>query len=184
MKQIIVISSPSGGGKTTIARHLMKIRPDLEFSISATTRNMRHNEHFAKDYFFLTRREFEEKIENEEFIEYEEIYGNYYGTLKSEVNKKINKGRKLLFDVDVKGALSLKKLYPNISLLIFIMPPDIETLKKRLSKRKTESEDQLNLRIERAIMELGYKDNFDEIIINDDLKKAFSEIERISERYL
>lgn len=184
MKQIIVISSPSGGGKTTLARHLMKIRPELEFSVSATTRKMRPKEYYAKDYYFFTRREFEEHISNNDFIEYEEIYGNYYGTLKSEVEKKLDQGKKLLFDVDVKGALNLKKIYPDNSLLIFIAPPDIEVLKKRLTGRKTETVEELNLRIERAEMEINEKDHFDEIIINKDLKEAFEQMELIAEKYI
>lgn len=183
-KQIIVISSPSGGGKTTLARHLRKIRPQLEFSVSATTRNMRPGEFYAKDYYFLLRKEFEEKIKNNEFIEYEEIYGNYYGTLKSEIEEKIKQGKILLFDVDVKGALNLKKHFGEKALLIFIAPPDIDTLRKRLSKRNTENDDTLKLRIERAKMELEQKDNFDEIIINDNLKTAFDNIELIADKYL
>ncbi len=183
-KQIIVISSPSGGGKTTLARHLRKIRPDIEFSISATTRNMRPGEYYAKDYYFLLRKEFEEKIKNNDFIEYEEIYGNYYGTLKSEIEEKINQGKILLFDVDVKGALNLKKHYEDKALLIFIAPPDIETLRKRLSRRNTENEETLKLRIERAEMELQQKDKFDEIIINDDLKSAFEKLESIADEYI
>lgn len=184
MKQIFVISSPSGGGKTTLAKHLMKLNPELEFSVSATTRNMRPNEFYAKDYYFLTKNEFAEKIKNDEFVEYEEIYGNFYGTLKAEIEKKINSGKKLLFDVDVKGALSLKKYFKDISLLIFVAPPSIDELKKRLKKRKTETDNQLRLRIERAEMELKLQDEFDIIIINKNLNEAKQEIENIAQKYI
>jgi guanylate kinase len=184
MKQIIVISSPSGGGKTTLANHLRKIKPKIEFSVSATTRRIRPGEVNSKDYYFLSIDEFKERAKQNEFLEYEEIYGNLYGTLKSEVENKIKQGKVLLFDVDVKGALNLKKHFPDISLLLFIAPPDIETLKQRLIKRNTEDDKMLSLRIERAKMELSLINQFDVVIINDDLGIALKEIELFADKYL
>ena len=183
-KHLIVLSSPSGGGKTTLAKHLMKIRPELKFSISATTRKKRANEIEGKDYYFLSKDEFAEKIKNNELVEYEEIFGNYYGTMRSEVERNLHHNNILIFDVDVKGALNLKELYPEESLIIFVSPPDIETLRKRLTNRKTESNEEITIRLKRAEMEMKLSEDFDEIIINDKLENAFKDIEKIAEKYL
>ncbi|MCX7909555.1 MAG: guanylate kinase [Ignavibacteria bacterium] len=175
-KQLIVLSAPSGAGKTTLARHLLDVFPNFKFSISATTRLPRENEINGKDYYFLTEEEFLKIISENGFIEYENIFGNYYGTLKSEVEKHLSNGEIVVFDIDVKGALSIKKLYPESSFLIFISPPSLQVLKERLIARKTETPEQLKRRFERIEMEMAIKDQFDYILVNDDLEKAKKEL--------
>jgi len=175
-KQLIVLSAPSGGGKTTLAQFLLSAFPDLKFSISATTRKPRENEVHGKDYFFLSIEEFKELIEKNELVEYEQIFDNYYGTLKSQVEKSISNGETIVFDIDVKGALSIKNFYPEKSLLIFIAPPSVEVLKQRLISRGTESPEVLEKRLKRIEMELSLKDKFDYVIINDELEKAKQEL--------
>lgn len=178
-KKLIVLSSPSGGGKSTIARILMKKYPKMRFSISATTRQMRPKEKDGVHYYFLDKETFLKKIENGEFVEYEEIFDNYYGTLRSEISDAMNRNEILLFDIDVKGALSLKDAFPNESLLIFISPPSLETLNERLSKRSTESDEQIAVRLARSEMEMSLADKFDYIVINETLDLAVAEIEKI-----
>ncbi|MFP4527657.1 MAG: guanylate kinase [Candidatus Kapaibacterium sp.] len=178
-KSLLVLSSPSGGGKTTIARHLLKKHRDMRFSISATTRPPRPREVDGRDYYFLSKEEFEQKIKNNELIEYEEIFGNYYATPKSEVESAMAADEKLIFDVDVKGALSVRKAYPESSLLIFISPPTIEELERRLRGRSTESEPEIQRRISRAKMEMEYSEKFDYIVINENLSDAKEETEYI-----
>lgn len=178
-KQLVILSSPSGGGKSTVARHLLKVFPQFKLSVSATTREKRPNEINGKDYYFLSKEEFEKAIANDELIEYEQIFGNYYGTLKSQVNEVINRNDKLLFDIDVKGALSLKKLYPELSILIFLSPPSLEVLEDRLRNRKTETEEQIHIRYERAQMELAQAEKFDYVVINDNLEQTYSQIEEL-----
>lgn len=172
--KIIAVSSPSGGGKTTIVRNVLDEFPEIVFSVSATTRPKRENEVEGKHYYFITENEFLKKIENNEFIEWERFYDYYYGTLKSFVNDNIEDGKHVLLEVDVKGALSLKKLFPDAS-LIFIDPPGFEELVDRLKNRKTENEEDFRKRVERAKMELSHKDDFDYLIRNDDLEKAIEE---------
>ncbi len=168
-KNLIVLSAPSGGGKSTVARHLMRNIPNLEFSISATTRKKRPREVEGKDYYFISKEEFEKKIEAGELVEYEEIFGNYYGTLKSTVDKALKENRLLLFDIDVKGALSIKKLYPKKSLLVFLSPPSLGELERRLKGRGAESEEQIRNRLDRVKTELELKKDFDVDILNKDL---------------
>lgn len=179
VKRLFIFSAPSGAGKTTITQHLLKQYPSLLFSISATTRPQRPGEIHGKNYYFLSREEFEQRIANGELAEYEEIFGNLYGTLKSEIQRALDNGKQLVFDVDVKGALALRNAFPNDSLLVFIAPPSIEKLRQRLSARNTESEEQLRMRIARATMEMQQQNEFDTVIINDDLPTAFAEAERI-----
>lgn len=171
-RQLIVLSAPSGGGKTTVARHLFAIFPQLRFSVSATTRHIRPGEVDGKDYYFLSRSEFEQKIAEGDLLEYEEIFGNLYGTLRSVVQQTLDNGYIMVFDVDVKGALSLRKAFPDDTVLIFITPPDMEELEKRLRARRTESDEQIALRLERAAMEMGMKDTFDIVIVNDTLEET------------
>lgn len=171
-KHLIVLSAPSGAGKTTVARHLLSTFPFLGFSVSATTRNKRPAEVHGRDYFFLSREEFKNRIAADDLIEYEEIFGNYYGTLKSVVQEALNRGEFLIFDVDVKGALSLRKAFPDDTLLLFVSPPDLETLAVRLRNRHTETEEQISLRLSRAEMEMGHRDQFDHVLVNDDLHKT------------
>ena len=173
--KIIVISAASGSGKTTIVRNLLSKIPELNFSISATTRNKRENEIDGEHYRFISDEEFEEKIRKDEFIEWEQFYDYYYGTLKEDVEKKLNDGKSSVFEVDVKGAVSIKNSY-NDAVLIFIMPPSIETLKKRLIQRNTESKNDLRKRFERMEMELSYKEKFDHIVVNEELERAQDEV--------
>jgi guanylate kinase len=183
---LIVVSAPSGSGKTTIAREIMKHFNFIKFSVSATTRPKRDGEVDGKDYFFLTKEEFEEKIKKGELLEWEKIYGNYYGTLKSVVEKALSNGDIMLFDVDVNGAISIKKKFPDVSILIFIRPPNINVLKERLMKRGTEDEKQIEKRLDRVHMELEKAKYFDYILVNDKLEETvesairvvFNEIEK------
>lgn len=181
-KQLIVLSAPSGAGKTTLAKHLLSTFPQFKFSVSATTRKPRPNEVDGKDYHFLSEEEFKQLIANGGFVEYEQIFGNYYGTLKSEIEKSLQKGEIVVFDIDVKGALSIKRLFPKESFLIFISPPSIEVLKERLIKRGTESPEQLQKRWERIQMEMEQRDKFDYVLVNDDLEEAKKELIEIVQK--
>ncbi|MCF8259621.1 MAG: guanylate kinase [Melioribacteraceae bacterium] len=172
--KIIVVSAPSGAGKTSIVQYVLKRVENLEFSISATTRAKRESETHGKDYYFITEEDFKRKIEANEFIEWECFYDYYYGTLKSSVDSAVNSGKSVLLEVDVKGAISIKKDYPQ-AILIFIAPPSFEILKKRLINRKTESDEDLRKRIERVEMELAFEKHFDFVVVNDNLTKARSE---------
>lgn len=178
-KQLIVISAPSGAGKTTLVHYLLTQYPNFKFSISATTRKPRLKEVNGKDYFFFTKEEFQNLIREGKLIEYEVIFGNYYGTLKTNVEDSVLKGEVIVFDIDVKGALSIKKEFPAQSLLIFIAPPSMEILFERLKNRGTEDVEQLQKRIERAKMEMHLMNKFDYIVVNDDLDKAKIEIDMI-----
>jgi len=182
-KRLIVLSSPSGGGKSTLAKHLMKLYPHLMFSVSATTRKQREGEVDKEDYYFLSRKEFLKKICDEELVEYEEIFGNIYGTLKSEIKRVLKVGDSMLFDVDVKGALSLKKHFPDDTLLIFIYPPSLEELERRLVSRSTETKEEINNRLLRAEEEMGFKGEFDELVENDNLQHAFETIKKVTKKY-
>lgn len=177
---LYVIAAPSGAGKTTIVNEIIKLNPEISFSVSATTRKKRAGEIDGKDYFFFTKDEFREKIDKNELVEYEIIFNeDYYGTLKSFVEENIKNNRNVIFDVDVKGALAIKKIYKESSKLIFIMPPDVETLKTRLKKRATESPEQINERIKRVDLEIGKANHFDYIVVNDNLEKAVAEVNNI-----
>jgi len=181
-KSLIVLSAPSGAGKTTVARHLLQVFPMLRFSVSATTRPKRRGEIDKKDYYFLTRDEFKRRIEHGDLIEYEEIFGNYYGTLKSVVQESLTRREFILFDVDVKGALSLRAAFPNDSLLIFVAPPDMQTLAERLRNRRTETEEQIQMRLARAEMEMGHIDAFDHVLVNSVLKQTLESAETIVQK--
>ena len=174
--QLIVVSAPSGSGKTTIVKAILAKYPTMLFSVSATTRPKRENEVDGKDHFFLSRAEFERRIKQDELLEWEEIYGNLYGTLKSEIEKALTSGKAMLFDIDVKGGLSIKRKYPGDSFLIFIRPPSIEVLESRLRNRKTEDEETFKRRMARVTMELGMASEFDRQVINDDLQTAIDEV--------
>lgn len=176
--KIIAVSAPSGTGKTTIVRRILKDIPELEFSVSATTRTKRNDEKEGIHYYFISENEFREKIEKKEFVEWEKFYDYYYGTYKKVVENAINKGKSIILEVDVKGALSLKNIYPD-AVLIYIVPPSFDELVNRLKKRKTEDKADLQKRIDRAKMELGLKDKFDHFIENTDLDKAISETEKL-----
>lgn len=176
--RLIVLSAPSGSGKTTIARAIMQNHPSIMFSVSATTRSKRSGEHHGKDYYFLSRDEFDRRIKAGELVEWEEIYGDLYGTLKSEIDGALSAGRVMLFDVDVKGAASIKRHYPE-ALVIFINPPSVESLKQRLTGRKTENESALGKRLERVPMELELGTKFEHQVVNDDLPHAIAQVEEI-----
>lgn len=183
-KNLIVLSSPSGGGKSTLAKHLLKLYPKLEFSVSATTRKIREGEKDGVDYFFLSKEEFNQRIENNDLIEYELIFDNYYGTLKSEIERAVKNGKTMLFDVDVKGAESLKKTFPDNTLTVFIYPPNMDELEKRLRNRRTETDEEIRNRLGRAEEEFTYKSHFKYQIENNDLQKALKEIEILAEKYI
>ena len=176
--RIIAISAPSGSGKTTIVRRVLKDIPELIFSVSATTRKRRKDEKEGADYYFITENEFKKKIDNNEFIEWEKFYDYYYGTYKKVVDIAVNDGKTVILEVDVKGALSLKKIYPD-AVLIYIVPPSFDEIVNRLVKRKTEDHADLQKRIDRAKMELELKDKFDYFVDNTELEKAVEETESL-----
>jgi len=179
-KQLIVLSAPSGAGKTSITKKILEKHPaKIIFSVSATTREMRPGERDGVDYYFLTREKFEDLIKNNGLVEYEEIFGNYYGTPISEVDRARAMGKQLIFDIDVKGGLSIQKKFPEDSLLIFIAPPSLEELRRRLTSRKTEAPEVIERRLSRAEMELGMAAQYDHTVINDDLTKAVEEVESL-----
>lgn len=175
--KLIVFSAPSGSGKTTLVRHLLQQEElNLEFSISATSRAKRDNETDGKDYYFLDAQAFKNRIKNDEFLEWEEVYrDNFYGTLKTEVKRIWAKGKNVIFDIDVSGGLRIKRKFPDQTIAIFVKPPSIDELKIRLKKRQTESNDKINMRIAKASAELATAPLFDVIVINDDLDKAIQE---------
>jgi guanylate kinase len=171
--KLIIFSAPSGAGKTTIVKHLLQSGLPLEFSISSCNRSPRINEVNGKDYYFLSTEEFRQKINNNEFIEWEEVYpGNFYGTLRSELNRIWGRNNHVLFDIDVKGGVNLKKLFPQQSLSIFVMPPSVEELERRLKSRSTDDEATIRKRVDKAVYELKFAEQFDTILINDILQDA------------
>lgn len=182
--KLIVFTAPSGTGKSTIAKQILHDIPNLQFSVSATTREMREGEMHGREYFFMSKAEFETEISKNGFLEYSKHFDNYYGTLKSEADKALNSGYHLLLDLDVDGALNVKKLYGGQSLLVFIKPPSLNVLRERLLGRKTESEEKIQLRLARADYELSLSDHFDDIVINDDLQKAILDVKQIVESFL
>jgi guanylate kinase len=177
--RLIVISAPSGGGKTTIAGEILRRHPDLVFSVSATTRPKREYEVDGVDYHFLTRDGFEKLIRERQLVEYEELFGELYGTLRREVDAGLNGGRSMLFDIDVKGALSIKKLYGDTAVLIFVKPPDTDSLVARLQNRRTEDPAALARRLERVPMEMQQAERFDHQVVNDVLEEAIEGVDRI-----
>jgi guanylate kinase len=176
---LIVISGPSGCGKTTIARAILGRHPEMTFSVSATTRPKRAVEIQGQDYFFIPKEDFEAKVSRCELVEWEKIYGDHYGTLKSEVERALNSDASMVFDVDVKGALSIKQKYPERTVLIFIEPPSLEVLTERLRNRQTESEETFARRIERVTMELKLGKEFDHRVQNNSLDRAIAEVDAI-----
>lgn len=183
--KLIIFSAPSGSGKSTIVNHLLQKAYDIEFSISATSRLPRGNEKDGVEYYFLTPDEFRKKIAADEFIEYEEVYDDtYYGTLKTEIQRIGDKGKNIVFDVDVVGGLNIKKQFGERALLIFIAPPSIEVLRERLTSRGTDSPEMIDLRVAKANYELSFAPHFDVTIVNDDLEKAQKEAERVLNVFL
>lgn len=170
----LIFSAPSGSGKTTIVKHLLDNNKDLGFSISASTRDKRgRTEQHGKDYYFLSPEEFKRKIDNNEFIEWEEVYaGNFYGTLKTEIERIWSEGKNVIFDVDVKGGINLKKYFGEKALAIFVKVPSLEVLKERLKERGTETEESLSRRLFKANFEMSFQDKFDKVLINEDLNQS------------
>jgi len=179
--KMIIFSAPSGAGKTTIVREILKDNKfNLEFSVSACSRQKREGEENGKDYYFLSAEEFKQRIKNEEFIEWEEVYKDqFYGTLKTEINRIWKNGKNVVFDVDVVGGLNIKKQYQKEALSLFIQPPSIQELENRLRNRQTETEESLNKRLSKASKELEYAKKFDKIITNDILEIAVDETKNI-----
>ena len=177
----IIFSAPSGSGKTTIVKHLLATNTDLGFSISASTRDKRgRTEQHGKDYYFLSPEEFKKHIDDDNFIEWEEVYaGNFYGTLKSEIERIWSEGKNVIFDVDVKGGLNLKKYFGDKALAIFVKVPSIEVLKERLNDRGTESSESLSRRLFKANFEMSFQDQFDIVLVNESLDKSLAEAQQL-----
>ena len=183
--KLIIFSGPSGSGKTSIVKYLLGKNLNLNFSISACSREKRENEIHGKDYFFISANDFKEKIKNNDFLEWEEVYENhFYGTLLSEVEKILKSGRNVIFDIDVIGGLNIKEKYNKQALSIFVKPPSIEELKKRLINRSTESADKLEKRISKAEYEISFAKKFDELIINENLNEAENVAFKIVNQFL
>ena len=176
--KLIALSAPSGAGKSTICKHLLERNPDFRLSISATTRAPRFSEKDGVDYFFLDTADFLARAKRGEFLEFEEVHGNYYGTLRSTIEQFLDEGKTVLLDIDVNGALNIKQNFPT-ALLIFIKPPSIEALKTRLRNRKTETSESIERRLQRMPLEYTKGESFDVQVINDDLQQTIIEIERL-----
>lgn len=183
--KVIIFSAPSGSGKSTIVSHILKLHPEMEFSVSATSRAPRGQERNGIEYHFFTADEFRKMIAEDKFVEYEEVYaGSFYGTLKSEVQRIWDKGHVIIFDVDVKGGVNLKKYFGDKALSVFIQAPSVEELRKRLVARGTDSAEAIAKRIAKASEEMTYADKFDYILVNDDLQKAYAEAEKVVNDFL
>lgn len=181
----LIFSAPSGSGKTTIVKHLLDTNPDLGFSISASTRDRRgRTEENGKDYYFLTPDDFKKKIDEKAFIEWEEVYeGNFYGTLKSEIERIWQSGKNVIFDVDVKGGLNLKKYFGDKALAVFVKVPSVEVLRERLNDRGTESPESLSRRLFKANFEMSFQDQFDVVLVNEDLQKSLAEAQALYDNF-
>ena len=184
--KLLIFCAPSGSGKTTIVKHLLATNSNLGFSISACTRDRRgRHEINGKDYYFLTPDEFKTKIDNNEFVEYEEVYpGAYYGTLKSEIERVWSEGKHVIFDVDVKGGLSLKKYYKERALAVFVKVPSMEVLEERLRERKTDSEESISARLFKVKFEMSFEDKFDTTLLNDNLEDSLKKAQKLMDDFL
>ena len=184
-KKAIIVSAPSGAGKTTIVKHLLSVFPGLEFSVSACSRPKRGKETEGEDYYFITADQFRDKISSDEFIEWQEVYpGSYYGTLKSEIERIWSEGKTPIFDVDVSGGINLKKYLGNTALAIFIQPPSLQELENRLRRRGTENEENLLTRLNKVEKELTFAVQFDRIIVNDELSSASNKATELVKGFL
>jgi len=185
VRKLIVISAPSGAGKTSIVHHLLKNMSELSFSVSACSREKREKETHGEDYYFLGVEGFKEKIKEDAFLEWEQVYENqYYGTLKSEIERIWSAGKTVIFDVDVVGGLNIKKQYPTECLSIFIMPPSVDVLRERLSGRGSESEEKIEIRLDKAEEEIAQNQKFDTIILNDDFEIACEETQEVITNFI
>lgn len=185
MNKVIIFSAPSGSGKTTLVKHSLGQFSELQFSISATTRSPRGEEKHGEDYYFLTPDEFRDRISKEHFVEFEEVYTDkFYGTLKEEIERIWQSNKIVIFDVDVKGGVALKKIFGNQALSIFIAPPNIEELERRLISRATDSAETIKTRVEKAEEEMAFQSQFDKIVINDDLDIAKQNLESILQSFI
>lgn len=183
--KLVIISAPSGAGKSTLIGNLLKRGVNLEFSISATTRKPRGEEVNGREYYFMTDEEFSQRVDNGDFIEWEEVYANHmYGTLKTELHRIWKAGNHVLFDIDVKGAMNLKKIFGARAISIFIMPPSIAELERRLIGRGTDNADKIKMRVEKAVEEMNLADRFDEIIVNKDLDEACEKLYQVVTSFL
>ncbi len=185
LNKVVIFCAPSGSGKTTIVKHILSVDNRLAFSVSACTRNKRANEEHGKDYYFLSHEEFKQRIANNEFLEYEEVYGgNFYGTLKSEVDRIWAMGKAVIFDVDVEGGLNIKKHFGDKALAVFVKPPSVEVLEQRLRFRSTETEQTLRVRIDKAVHELQYENKFEYVLLNENLEEALVIAENLITEFL
>jgi len=185
MGKLLVISAPSGAGKTSIVHHLLKNMPELSFSVSACSREKRDNETHGKDYYFLGVEGFQNKIKEDAFLEWEEVYENqYYGTLKSEIERIWSEGKTVIFDVDVIGGLNIKKQYPKECLSLFIMPPSVDVLRERLSGRGSETDEKIEVRLAKAEEEIAKNQKFDKVILNDDFEIACEETQKVISNFI
>ncbi|MGB4204840.1 MAG: guanylate kinase [Bacteroidales bacterium] len=183
--KMIIISAPSGAGKTTLVKHLLSVRNDLEFSISACSRAKRDGELDGRDYYFMKKEEFKRKIENNEFVEWEEVYpGSFYGTLRSELHRIWSKGKHVIFDVDVVGGLNIKKQFPENTLAVFIQPPSVEVLEMRIRKRQSDSDDKIRERISKAEWEMTFANEFDRIVVNNEISVAKTDLLNLVNEFL
>ena len=183
--KVVIFSAPSGSGKTTIVQALLKIFPQLEFSVSATSRAPRGKEQHGRDYYFLTAAEFAEAIASDRFVEYEEVYaGTHYGTLRSEVERIWEKGNVIIFDVDVMGGINLKRIFGDAARSIFIMPPSVEELRRRLVGRGTDAPEVIERRVAKARFEIEKASQFDVVVVNDDLQSAIDAAQRLVEDFI
>jgi len=183
--KLIIFSAPSGSGKTTLVRHLISVTEKLSFSVSAASRKKRPSEVDGKDYYFISVVDFKSKIKKNEFVEWEEVYpDHFYGTLFSEIERIRNEGQHVVFDVDVIGGLSIKKIFKDEALAIFVKPPSVQELKNRLIKRASDDDDKIKIRIEKAEKELSYESDFDTVIINDDLELAKKETIKLVNQFI
>jgi guanylate kinase len=182
--KLIVFAAPSGTGKSTIAKAILEAFPNISFSVSATTRPIREGEQNGREYYFISKSEFEEKLQRGEFIEYSKHFDNYYGTLKSVAEHALSSGKHLLLDLDVHGSMAVKKLYGPRALLIFIKPPSLEVLRSRLMSRRTETPEAIQRRLERAEYELSFCNQFDAVVVNDSLQKAIDEVKSLIDKFI
>ena len=185
LNKVVIFCAPSGSGKTTIVKHLLQVNPHLSFSVSACTRSKRANEEHGKDYYFLSHEEFKTRVDNHEFLEYEEVYGgNFYGTLKSEIDRIWAAGKAVIFDVDVVGGLNIKKYFGDKALAIFVKPPSVEVLEERLRYRSTETEETIRTRVNKAVSELGFESKFEVVLLNEHLPTALAKAETLVTDFL